>query len=133
MKTVVLPEQLEASQTITANWADLGSEIKTEYYNTLGAYIKLDVNSSSDVRIRALAKHITDGTDEYVLPIKVTASTEVKVKDHYYEFDADTDQNMLLTFDIDGVVPVVQLQVQAGTVGATAGLITSLVIVKGEK
>jgi hypothetical protein len=137
MKTQIHGELLVSPQSVTASWVDLGAEINTNYYNMLGAFVKLDINSSQNVRIRALAKHAPAGTDEYVTPIDVITSSGSNewdnVTDHYFEFGADVDQNVLLKVELDCLIPVIQLQVMAETVGATAGQITGCYIVKGDK
>lgn len=121
------PTALKATtQDLTASWVDIGSEIQTEGYKQLLLWVNLDINSSNNARIRVLAKRANAGADEYVLPIKTIGTSDVKIEDEYFEFNDDADQKMVIPIDLDNLIPWVQVQVQAGTVGATAGKIVSI-------
>lgn len=117
---------LAAAQDFTAAWADCGPEIPTAGATHLGIWLNLDVNDSLDMRIKALAKHTTAGTDEYEIIIRTLSATDIKVEPGYIEFNTDADQKVILSIPLDGVVPFVQLQIQAGTAGATPGQVDSL-------
>ena len=121
-KVIVL---ISVAQFLTDTWVNLGSEIDTRGEDTLGVWINLDINDTLNARMRALAKHELGGTDEYFLPIRTVSAADVKVEDEYIEFANDTDQKMLLEVGLDNIIPFVQMQVQAGTVGASAGRIVS--------
>ena len=125
------PESLlAAAQNFTAAWVDVGPEIPTAGCTHLGVWLNLDVNDSLNMRIKALAKHTIAGTDEYELVIRTLSATDVKVDAGYIEFNTDADQKVLLCIPLDGVVPYVQLQILAGTVGGTAGQVDSLYATK---
>ncbi len=121
---------ISSAQDFTASWADLGWEIDTRGADTVGLFVVLDINDSSNARVRALAKH-TEGGEEYSLPIRTISSTDVKIDIEYIEFNLDADQNLIISFQLDNVVPFVQFQIQAGTVGATAGQVDDAHIVIG--
>jgi hypothetical protein len=114
---------IAAAQNVTTGWVDLGSEIETFRAQNLGVWLTVDINLATDVRVRALAKHTSAGTEEYLLPIRTVSATAVNVAGEYIEFSTDADQLMLLSWELDGLIPFVQLQLQAGTAGATAGQI----------
>lgn len=124
-------ELIAAAQTLTGAWVNLGFEIDTRWDDTLGVWIDLDINDTENARIRALAKHESEGADEYVLPIKTVSTSDVKVEDEYTEWNNDIDQKMLLGVELKKVIPFVQLQVMAGTVGASAGQIVSAYLTFG--
>ena len=111
-------------QNLTGSWADLGDELDVEGAHFIGLFVNLDINDSANARVRLLAKRTSAGTDEYVLSISVRASN-VKIEDKYVELNADADQKRLLVWDLNGLVPFAQFQVQVGTVGSTAGQIDS--------
>jgi hypothetical protein len=117
---------LAAAQNFTAAWVDVGPEIPTAGATHLGVWLNLDVNDSLDMRIKALAKHTTAGADEYEITIRTLSATDIKVDAGYIEFNTDADQKVILSIPLDGVVPFVQLQIQAGTAGATPGQVDSL-------
>lgn len=119
------------AQDLTANWVDLGAELHVAGARFIGLWVNLDINLSNNARIRLIAKHVDAGTDEYVLSIHTIGASDVKVEDEYIEFNVDADQKALLVWDLDGVVPYVQFQVQAGTVGGTAGQIDSSYVTTG--
>ncbi len=108
------------AQSFTASWVDYGSEIGTDDFNTIALWLNIDINNTQDARLRILAKH-TGGGDEYVLPIKVETATVVNIEDEYYELVTDEDEKRVISFTLDKVVPFVQVQIQAGTVGVSAG------------
>ena len=110
---------IAAKQVITAAWVDLGDAVDTRGAETLGVWIVLDIEGSNDVRIRALALHTAED-NEYLLPIRTVSSTDVKITPEYMEFANDVDQNMLLAVTLKNIVPMVQLQVMAGTLGSPA-------------
>jgi len=112
-------------QTITAAWVDLGAELYVAGASSAGLWVNLDINGSTNVRLRVLAKHASDGADEYVLPIRAVGASSVLVEDEYIEFNDDDDQKMLLPWSLNGTVPYVQFQVMAGALGAPAGIILS--------
>jgi hypothetical protein len=47
----------------------------------------------------------------------------VQVEPRYFEFNSDSDQNMVIQAGIDNSIPYIKVQVQAGTVGASPGQI----------
>ena len=113
---------ISSAQSFTASWASLGSQQTTGGFSSMGLYLNLDINDSANARIRALALHTTGGAT-YLLPIKTTGASSIAVEDEYLEFNVDEDQKMILSWDLDRVIPFVQFQVQVGTVGTTAAQI----------
>jgi len=118
-------------QDVTAAWVDLGGEVDVKGFNRIAVWLNVDINDSLDIRIRALAKHTSAHADEFNLPIRTVSASDVKVEDEYFEFNVDADQFVVLAVELGNVIPLVQFQVQAGTVGATAGQIDSARITKG--
>ena len=125
------PETLvSVAQDVTAAWADSGAEIPMSGYTKLGVWINIDINDSENFRIRALAKHTSAGADEYIVPIRTVYTDKVSIEEEYLEFNDDEDQLVLFEIDTNNLVPYVQLQIQAGVVGATAGQADEIVITK---
>jgi hypothetical protein len=116
---------IDSAQDLTASWVDLGDPVNTNTMENVGLWLNVDINNSLNARVRALAqKTKTGGTgDEYVMPIRVVTASDVKVEPEYIEFNNDADQLMILAVGTDRLIPFIQFQVQAGTVGATAGQI----------
>ena len=114
---------ITSAQNLTNAWADLGGQVEMVKNSKTAIWIVLDINSSENARLRVLAQRYKNDTKEYVLPIKVVGSSDVKVQDEYFEFNDDADQNVILEIDTAGLIPYLQFQVMAGTVGATAGQI----------
>ena len=102
-------------------WYDLGDEVETHELMTFATWIELDVGDGTGFRVRLLAKNPYSTTLEYVLPIKTVSASDVKVEDHYVEFNDDSDQKMIITWSLDGVIPKVQVQVQADDVDTGGG------------
>ncbi len=118
-----------SAQDFTASFADLGSEINCKGYKYLYYYITLDINSTQNARIKFLAKHTAGGSDEYKIDhnqIECPATTVSAVagsEDSYLEFDNDQDDLYCIKVPILNGLPYIQPQIEAGTVGATAGQI----------
>lgn len=113
----------DTAQDFTASWVDYGSEIGTDGHIHMSIWLNVDINDTVDARIRVLVKHTGGGSDEYSIPIKTVTDSVVSIKPEYYELSNDVDQKMVISFDLDNIVPFVQIQIQAGTVGSTAGQI----------
>lgn len=110
-------------QNFTTSWVNHGSEISTDGHEGISLWFNMDVNDTIDMRIRILAKHTRGGADVYTFPIETISDSVINVKDEYVEFSTDTDGKRVISFNLEQVIPFVQVQIQAGTVGATAGQI----------
>jgi len=122
-----------APQDLTAAWAAIGgddSELAVDGARFFGLWLDLDINSSQDVRVRLVGRYTTGG-DDYVLPIKTVSSSDVKIEDDYVELNDDADQKIIISWDLDCIFPFVEIQVQAGVVGATAGQIDGAQVTTG--
>ena len=122
------PEALiAAAQSFTAAppWVDLGGEIPTAGVTHLGVWLDVDANDSKDMEIRALFKHTIAGADEYAGMIRVLSASFVSIQAGYLELETDVDQKLILSIPLDGVVPFVQLQIQALTAGGSPGRIVT--------
>lgn len=111
------------AQNFTASWVDLGSELFVSSHFCLGLWVNIDINDTLNVRIRALAKQTSGGVGEYVLPIETKTASASSIEDKYFEFADDSDQKVLLMLLLNRIVPYAQIQIQAGTVGVSAGQI----------
>lgn len=105
-------------------WSDLGQEIDVGSMKSLTLYLQLKINLSANMRLRIKTK-IPLTQIEYSPSFKpVTTSVDAKA-DEYVEFDVDADQNPQIFFDLKGCVQTVQVQIQAGTIGATPAEVTT--------
>lgn len=114
---------ITSPQTLTGSWVDLGAEVEVNQHNRIGIWLNVDINDSQNVRLRALAKLGQNAANEYNLLIKNVSASSVAVESEFFEFNVDADQLAVLEVVTNGLVPFVQFQVQAGTVGASAGQI----------
>ncbi len=110
----------DTPQDFTNEWADYGDEIGTDGYGTIVLWLNIDINNTQNARFRILAKPVSGGA-QYVLPINIATATVVNVEDEYHEIVVDEDAKRILSFMLDKVVPFVQVQIQAGAVGASPG------------
>lgn len=115
---------ISSAQDLTVSWAALGSQQTSGGFSSAGLYLDVDINDSENVRIRALVRHTTGGAT-FLLPIKTVASNNVKVEPEYIEFNVDSDQKMLISWDLDRVIPFIEFQVQVSAVNTTAAQIDS--------
>lgn len=125
-------ELLTAAQDVTTGWVNMGEPIDMTAYRRMAIWPRLDINSSLNVRIRALPQRWKGDNQDGVntSPITDVSLAGVGVNPEFFEFETDSDQCTLIEFETKGLVPWMQLQVQAGTVGATAGQITSCYLTK---
>lgn len=112
-------------QSFTSSFVDLGSEISTNGFKTLSIWFRIDINDTLNARFRLLAKTVSAGAVEYTFPIKTVTSSLITVEEEFFEFNVDADQDIVISADLDFTIPVVQVQISAGTVGAGAGQILS--------
>jgi len=117
---------LGASQDLTGSWLDCGDEIFCSGYDAVFLFFTIDINDSTDIRIRALGKHTSTGAEEYNLPIKTISSTVVSIDDEYFELANDSDQLVIVQVQTNRGIPYLQVQIEAGTVGASCGQIDAL-------
>lgn len=117
-------DYVATAQNITTGWVVIGtaSNVDVRGANVVGLWVDLDINDSTNARVRALARHTSEG-DTFLFPIKTVGASDVKVEDEYFEFNSDSDQRMLLTWDIDRLISYIDFQVQVGTVNTTAAQI----------
>jgi len=113
---------ISAPQTLTGTWTNLGSEINTAKSNYINIMLKLDINSSQNFRLKMVCRH-TSGGDNFSRLIQTPTASVVNVQTEYYELAVDADTNMVEVFALKGC-PYVVFQVQVGTVGIPAGIVT---------
>ena len=112
-------------QDITGSWADVGSYIDVKDYSEITFAITVDINSSENVRFRCVSTLENSGTPtEYVSTIATVSASNIAIEDEFIELTDDADQSFLVTFKPK--TPYIKLQVQAGTVGATAGQVDAV-------
>lgn len=116
----------DTAQVVTSGWVAIGNPLNAGNYDKMIVRPIVVINSSSNVRFRLVERiGATGDTTTYLPSTEVTAGTEVKVTPQYKELDTDANQNPILVFDVKGL-EYVQLQTQAGTVGATGASISSV-------
>jgi len=115
------PTTLANAQDFTAGWVNLGAEIDVRSAKLLVLWLNLDINNSLNARITVLLRNATGGSN-FLPPNCAFSATDIKVTaPAYWEFDTDADQLVAIPVPLDYGVLYAQVQVQAGTVGATAG------------
>jgi len=110
------------TQDFTASWVDYGPEVSTDGFDCMSIWLNIAINDTQNARLRILSKH-TSGGNEYVHSIEAITASVVNTEDEYFEFTTDEDAKRVIEVILDVVIPYVQVQIQAGTVGATAGRI----------
>ena len=118
------PVYIDGGKVCTGSWANLGPIIDASGSDAVGIWINLDINDSTNFRVRAVGRLTATG-DDYLMPIRSASASDVKVEGEYIEFNVDADQKMILEVGTDQVVPFLQFQVQVGVVGASAAIVLS--------
>ena len=120
---------ISASQAFTAGWVDLGSVINTANWGTISFYLTVDINDTQNARFRILSSHTSGGTEYTNMILNSSTGTPgayaILAEDEYVELGADSDQNVILQWDLSGLAPYIQLQISAGTAGASPGSVTA--------
>lgn len=106
-------------QTFTDTWADVGSYLPLQYADELVTRLAVTKNSSANLRFRLAEFAVTGGT-AFIPQIETIGTSDIKIEDQYVELNVDANKDILLKWDIKGMVWG-KLQIQAGTVGTTGG------------
>lgn len=127
--SIVTPLTLSMNQaSFTASYNDIGEPIGVKGWDSLALYVKVDINDTQNARFKFLAKTEVADTDLFLMDhnrIKCPSATIPATKD-YIELDSDADQLVeIIIPDLYGI-EAVQVQVSAGTAGASPGAITSI-------
>jgi len=125
MQDNTVTELLAAAQNVTASWANVGDIIDLRDVGQLCVWPEVDINDALNFQIRVVAEKTKTGSDSYTLPIKSASADVVKVEDMYYEFNVDSDQKMVLDWDLDDLISFGRVQIKAGTAGASPGQLDS--------
>jgi hypothetical protein len=114
---------LKAATAVTSSWVEMG-EIKTSGVRRAVFYISITHSNSVAVRIRFKAKQ-SSGDTGYLFPnITNNGTNEVITAGDYYEITPNATQNLILEAELSEEVPFLGVEIQAGTVGATADVVT---------
>jgi len=118
---------LGTPQSLTVDWANIGSPIDCQGYTMLLLYVKMSVNDSSKVRIRALGKTAEASADTYTFLTETITEAEIYVQKEFVEFAKDEDYTSIIRVRVNGVA-FIQLQGQVGVLGTgTAASIDSII------
>jgi hypothetical protein len=120
-------QSLSVAQNVTSSWVDVGSIIDMGDFDYLNAFISLTINDSLDVRFRGVVQIEENPSVDYNFLIEIVSTDKVLVSPEYAELARDEDSNVVLEFRADGV-RYIQLQVQAGTVGATPATVDNIFV-----
>jgi|TARA_R100001530_G_scaffold10633_1_gene10452 hypothetical protein len=120
-----MAQLITSPQTLTGSWVALGAPVDMTTSTRCAIWLGIDINNSNNARVRALPLLAKNSGTDYSLPIRTVGSSDVKVEEEFYEFAVDQDQEILLEIRTRGLVPYLQFEVQAGTVGAPAGEIST--------
>lgn len=122
---------ITSALTLTGSWVDLGTLVaegpllNVMDCQSITLWLKLDINSSLNFRVRMLATSSMASSDFYQLPVKTAGASTVLVEGELMELNDDVDQNIVISFPTVDQLPFVKFQVQVGTVGGTAGQLTA--------
>lgn len=104
---------ISSAYEITASFADVGSEIDMRWYNRLGLWVTIDINTSVNPQIRILQKHTSAWSEEYreiYLSSPVSNKTTINLND--YEVDTDVDQLFFIPIKTANLIWFIQIQVK---------------------
>lgn len=112
----------------TASYNDIGEPIGVKGWDSLALYVKVDINDTQNARLRFYGKTEVADTDLFLMDhnrIKCPNAT-VPATENYIELDSDADQLVEVIIPELYGIEAVQVQISAGTAGASPGTITSI-------
>jgi hypothetical protein len=113
--------------TLSTSWQDIGPfTIYCGDRHTLGLFLKVTINDSTDLEVRALGSPDAAFADDYDFPFTDSSgSAPVLVQPDSYQLQIDTNQNVILPFPVLDIIPYVRLQARVLAANATPAQITS--------
>ena len=123
---------LASSVNVEATWTDVGSIVDMQDYNYVNLFISLTINDSTDVRFRGVVQIEEEPTTDYSFCIESISADKISVSPEYVELSKDENSNLVLEFKADGV-RYIQIQAEAGVVGATPATIDKLYTLRSMK
>lgn len=119
---------LEPPQSPTIAWVDIGRMLYVQGLGSLAFWIDVAMNDSRNLRFRVQAVPAPESINRFDIPIQTVQSDVVEIDTEFFEFQQDVDQKILFQSSLGNLVPYVQLQVQAGTVGAIPAVINDILV-----
>ena len=117
--------QIAENQVLSGSWADLGEVIDVKDIHNIALWLKLVIGDSADVQIRVMGMPTENSSDLYKMPITEVTATKVNISPEYFEITNDADDNLVFQIDTEDLLPFLQLQIKAGTPGASPGNATA--------
>lgn len=115
---------LAENQILTATFTKLstgGLDIpNTLLYSFITLALDITINDSKDVQIKPFFE---DDSDLYQFPLETIKKSSVTIVPQFVELDNDVDQLIMVEFELDNTIDLVQIQVRVDTPGATPAVI----------
>ncbi len=130
MTTVTMgPQKLITSpQEFTSGWLNIGREYDTRYVLMVALWLDVAINLSEGLQVRILAKHTADHANAYSLPIRAIAPDVMNLSGEFGKLTANNDQQLIVSWDLDGLIPAIQFQIKADVVGSRAASMDSCIL-----
>lgn len=125
---------ITAAQTLTTSFADLGAEVCTSGYNTIGIWVKCTAQDSDEIQFRVQALHEVGGTEKYDLPVEIVSAEKITISPEVQEFPDTANFLYILKVNSANVIPYMQFQVKYTVFesgGSTPGTIDTAYVTKG--
>lgn len=107
-------KEVVKDQAVTGSWADLGDPIDMRAHTHAGLYLTWTANDSENVEIQVLA--MTEGKDETPIPMNGASAVTL--------WTTDGSAAGLFAYYYVGPAMFIQVQVKAGTAGASAATVS---------
>lgn len=117
--------ELATNQTLTATFAKLGTIALPSTLNFSFLTVALDItmNDSKNLQIKPFFEDTKNNDELYEFPIEEVKKSLITIQPQVKELDLDVDQRILVEFEMDNTIDLIQLQVRVDTLGATAAVI----------
>ena len=113
---------LSSAQTMTGSWVDVGSPLEVVNSTSVMYFIAQTVNDSLTIKYRVLGL-LNIGGAEKEMPIYTSGASSVAVAGAEYSYTVDEANPPILIVYPERHLGYLQLQVEVGTVGSTAGTV----------
>lgn len=121
-------EYLDTPITLTNDWVTIGSRIGTIGLTSIGVWLDVVINDSTEILIRPVCYPSERSDNGYSVPTMEIYTGINHVYPKQYLLEEASDQKLTFQITTAKIIPYVEIQVKAGTVGVTPATINSLIL-----
>jgi len=109
---------MATKQTTTTDFTPIGGKTPTGGLQNVGFWIDSRILAGVGVKFKLVAYLDKGDAQGFDIPLKQLAGSDVEISIGQARLSADADQRIVLTAQLEGLVPFVELQVASDTAGS---------------